>query len=191
MESHGWNAAAEIPAMAELAMYVGDLVPATLTLVERRAIKDGKTSRFVVPVLDLAVSKRRLVEIVAAQTGASPAAIESAGAPGGALQLTSGERWQAAMVDLAFSAVCLAAHLSQFGYCVSLEIGGMISVVIRRKTACKISGPRCKKTIAGSSYTRRASARVYRCLYAAFFVGAPVVAVRVQHGAGVIGGIVS
>lgn len=90
MESHGWNAAAEIPAMAELAMYVGDLVPATLTLVERRAIKDGKTSRFVVPVLDLAVSKRRLVEIVAAQTGASPAAIESAGAPGGALQLTSG-----------------------------------------------------------------------------------------------------
>ena len=64
LESKGWNAAAEIPAMAELAMYVGDLVPATLHLVERRAVRDGKTSRFVVPVLDLAVSKQRLVELV-------------------------------------------------------------------------------------------------------------------------------
>lgn len=64
MESHGYNAAAEIPAMAELAMYVGDLVPAVLHLVERRAVKDGKTSRFVVPVLDLLVSKQRLVELV-------------------------------------------------------------------------------------------------------------------------------
>lgn len=76
METHGWNAAAEIPAMAELAMFVGDLVPATLHLVERRAIKDGKTSRFVVPVLDLMVSKQRLVEIVGAQTGGG--AIEAA-----------------------------------------------------------------------------------------------------------------
>ena len=64
MESHGWNAAAEIPAMAELAMFVGDLVPANLHLVERRIVKDGRTSRFVVPVLDLAVSKQRLVELV-------------------------------------------------------------------------------------------------------------------------------
>lgn len=64
MESHGWNAAAEIPAMAELAMFVGDLVPAHLHLVERKIIRDGKTSRFVVPVLDLAVSKQRLVELV-------------------------------------------------------------------------------------------------------------------------------
>lgn len=79
MESHGWNAAAELPSMAELAMVVGDLVPATLHLVERKAIKDGKTSRFVVPVLDLEVSKQRLVELVggsseAAQIGAGPAA---------------------------------------------------------------------------------------------------------------------
>lgn len=64
MESHGWNAAAELPSMAELAMVVGDLVPATLHLVERKAIKDGKTSRFVVPVLDLQVSKQRLVELM-------------------------------------------------------------------------------------------------------------------------------
>lgn len=70
METHGWNAAAEIPAMAELAMHVGDLVPATLHLVERRAIKDGKTSRFVVPVLDLQVTKKRLVELVGGVGGA-------------------------------------------------------------------------------------------------------------------------
>lgn len=69
MESHGWNAAAEIPAVAELAQYVGDMVPAHLNLVERRAIKDGKTSRFVVPVLDLQIGTARLREIVAEKAG--------------------------------------------------------------------------------------------------------------------------
>lgn len=87
METHGWNAAAEIPAMAELAMYVGDLVPANLHLVERRTVKDGQTSRFVVPVLDLAISKQRLVEIVGQQTGAG--AIGSGGAPVGVPQIAA------------------------------------------------------------------------------------------------------
>ena len=64
-ETHGWNAAAEIPAVAELAQFVGDLVPANLHLVERRSVKDGKTSRFVVPVLDLQIGTARLKEIVA------------------------------------------------------------------------------------------------------------------------------
>lgn len=69
MESHGWNAAAEIPAVAELAQYVGDLVPANLHLVERRSVKDGKTSRFVVPVLDLQIGTARLKQIVAEKSG--------------------------------------------------------------------------------------------------------------------------
>lgn len=69
MESKGWNAAAEIPAVAELAQFVGDLVPAELHLVERRAIKDGETSRFVVPVLDLKIGAARLREVVAAKSG--------------------------------------------------------------------------------------------------------------------------
>lgn len=74
LETHGWNAAAEIPAVAELAQFVGDLVPAHLHLVERRAIKDGKTSRFVVPVLDLQIGTARLKEIVAEVSGqTSPA----------------------------------------------------------------------------------------------------------------------
>lgn len=73
LESHGWNAAAEIPAVAELAAYVGDLVPAHLHLMERRAIKDGKTSRFVVPVLDLAIGRARLAEIVETVMKGDPA----------------------------------------------------------------------------------------------------------------------
>jgi len=73
LETHGWNAAAEIPAVAELAQFVGDLVPANLHLVERRSVKDGKTSRFVVPVLDLQIGTARLKEIVAAKSGATSA----------------------------------------------------------------------------------------------------------------------
>ena len=77
LETHGWNAAAEIPAVAELAQFVGDLVPANLHLVERRSVKDGKTSRFVVPVLDLQIGTARLKEIVAAKSGAAPAVAAS------------------------------------------------------------------------------------------------------------------
>ncbi len=64
LESHGWNAAAELPGLVEIAMHVGEFVPANLYLAERVAIKDGKTSRFVVPGLDLEVAPGRLAEIV-------------------------------------------------------------------------------------------------------------------------------
>lgn len=94
LETHGWNAAAELPSMAEIAMLVGDLVPANLHLVERSSKVEvrGKvtTSRYVVPVLDLAVSKQRLVQIVAAQTGAATAELGAAGAPPGAAQIAAG-----------------------------------------------------------------------------------------------------
>ena len=73
METKGWNAAAELPSMAELAMHVGDLVPATLGLAERSSIiqtdKGPQTSRYVVPYLDLHVTKQRLVEIAGHMTG--------------------------------------------------------------------------------------------------------------------------
>lgn len=72
MESKGWNAAAELPTMAELAMHVGELVPATLGLTERASIiqtdKGPQTSRYVVPYLDLHVTKQRLVEIAGAMS---------------------------------------------------------------------------------------------------------------------------
>jgi len=89
MESKGWNAAAELPSMAELAMHVGDLVPATLSLAQRSAViqVNGKpqTSHFVVPVLDLHVTKKRLVELVGGVGGT--AALEGAGAPSGAVAI--------------------------------------------------------------------------------------------------------
>lgn len=86
MESHGWNAAAEIPAVAELAQFVGDLVPANLHLVERRTIRDGRTSRFVVPVLDLQIGAAGLRQLVAEKSsaglelGAGPTAAGAVGA---------------------------------------------------------------------------------------------------------------
>ena len=89
LESHGWNAAAEIPAMAELAQYVGELVPAVLSLTSRTSVKDGKTSQYVVPVLDLAIQKQRLVEIVAAQTGAGASLSIESGAPQSVPHLTA------------------------------------------------------------------------------------------------------
>ena len=81
LESHGWNAAAELPGVAELAQMVGELVPANLTLHERVAIKDGKTSRFVVPGLDLEVGMKRVVELANAQAQgiAPPAAAQIGG----------------------------------------------------------------------------------------------------------------
>lgn len=112
LESHGWNAAAEIPAIAELAQYVGDLVPATLHLVERRAIKDGQTSRFVVPVLDLQIGAAKLREVVAAKSGL--AELEAPGAPAGTAALESGQREEtprptAADIDAATSVEQLRA----------------------------------------------------------------------------------
>lgn len=90
LESHGWNAAAEIPAVAELAQFVGDLVPAHLNTMERRSVKNGKTSRFVVPVLDLQIGAARLREIVAEKSGttapalvAGPSAMPALEAPAG------------------------------------------------------------------------------------------------------------
>ena len=68
LETHGWNAAAELPAMAELAAFVGDYVPARLVLQQRTSIKDGETNQFVVPVLDLAITKQRLNEVLAGTT---------------------------------------------------------------------------------------------------------------------------
>jgi hypothetical protein len=95
LESHGWNAAVEIPAVAELAQFVGDLVPASLDLVERRAIKDGKTSRFVVPVLDLKIATHRLRELIEAKVNGN--VLEPAA--GGRPALEAGGRSSSAGAD--------------------------------------------------------------------------------------------
>jgi hypothetical protein len=54
--THGWNAAAELPATVELLRRIheeGDIPAAVLGLSERSEIKDGKTRRYVVPELRL------------------------------------------------------------------------------------------------------------------------------------------
>lgn len=76
MESHGWNAAATLPNMHDLAAYLGDLVPARLMLKEQKTVKDGRTNRFVVPVLDLEVSASRLTALVQQANGGQIGAIE-------------------------------------------------------------------------------------------------------------------
>lgn len=81
LETHGWNAAAEIPAVAELAEMVSQMVPARLTLQERRTVKDGQVSRFVVPVLDLQVTAQKLRSVVASSMGDDRPEPISAGAP--------------------------------------------------------------------------------------------------------------
>lgn len=110
MESHGWNAAAEIPAVAELAQYVGDLVPANLNLVPRRSVRDGQTSRFVVPVLDLQIGTARLKEIVAAKSGA-PALEAPEGSSAPALEAPASGT--VAAYDQALAAIAAAADLER------------------------------------------------------------------------------
>lgn len=63
METHGWNAAAELPGTVELiraAAESGRFVEGRLRIEERKQVRDGKTSRFIVPVLDLGVRMREL-----------------------------------------------------------------------------------------------------------------------------------
>lgn len=64
LESHGWNAAAELPGTVEViraAAERGQFLEGRLRIEERSQVKAGKTSRFIVPVLDLDVTMRQLV----------------------------------------------------------------------------------------------------------------------------------
>lgn len=73
METHGWNAAAELPGTVELiraAAETGRFIDGRLRIEERKHVRDGKTSRFIVPVLDLGVRMRELAS--GATIGALP-----------------------------------------------------------------------------------------------------------------------
>lgn len=106
LESHGWHAAAELPGLVELATLVGELVPASLYLAERRVIRDGRTSRFVVPGLDLEVTPGRLAAIVTAQPTPPVASErpEPVGAPAAAPAITTapaGRDWEGELAAVA------------------------------------------------------------------------------------------
>lgn len=53
LESHGWNAATTLPGTVELLAGQGRFIQAVLRLEQRSEKKDGKTKRYVVPVIDI------------------------------------------------------------------------------------------------------------------------------------------
>jgi hypothetical protein len=56
LDSHGWNAAAELPGTLEIlhqAAAQGKFIPATLRIEHRTKKADGQTRRFIVPVVEL------------------------------------------------------------------------------------------------------------------------------------------
>lgn len=139
MESHGWNAAAEIPSMAELAMFVGDLVPANLNLAARTAIRDGKTSQFVVPVLDLQVSKARLVELMGHDGG------RQIGAASSVAQITSGpasdhDDWTDLLADATTPEECRAIWL-QAGAAGALTDALRVAITSRAQELAPVDVP--------------------------------------------------
>jgi hypothetical protein len=64
LESHGYYAAVELSAtaaMLEQATARGQMLPARLRIDQRRQLKDGKTTRYAVPVIDIDVRFREAV----------------------------------------------------------------------------------------------------------------------------------
>jgi hypothetical protein len=77
LESHGYFAATELAGIAELLQQVSATdryLPATLRLEQRSARRQGKLSRFAVPVLEVGATVQEAIEAVA---GGSMPAIES------------------------------------------------------------------------------------------------------------------
>lgn len=65
LESHGWNAAVELPQAAEFLAYAGGYVDGWLALEERvsRSIKDGKSEKkvYLVPIIEIGVTPAQLM----------------------------------------------------------------------------------------------------------------------------------
>jgi hypothetical protein len=61
LESHGWNAAVELPGLAAFVARADGMVPAFLTLEERVVKKDGRTNRFMVPGIDVDITPSQLL----------------------------------------------------------------------------------------------------------------------------------
>lgn len=78
LESHGYYAAVELSAtagMLEQATANGQMFPARLRIDQRAQVKDGKTTRYAVPVIDIDV---RFREALGGLAGAQPLALEAA-----------------------------------------------------------------------------------------------------------------
>lgn len=69
LESHGYYAAVELAAtshMLEQATARGQLLPARLRIDQRRQVKDGKTTKYAVPVIDIDITMREALPLVGA-----------------------------------------------------------------------------------------------------------------------------
>ena len=61
LESHGWNAATELPHVAEFLAQAGAYIDGWLGLEERVSISNGETKRFVVPIIDIDITPAQLL----------------------------------------------------------------------------------------------------------------------------------
>lgn len=89
VESHGMNAAVELPGTVELlhqALEHGVLIPAQLRIDQRTAKKDGQTRHFIVPVLEIPTVTMAALRSPEGVAGLNPADVPAlAGVPAGEL----------------------------------------------------------------------------------------------------------
>lgn len=87
LESHGINAAMELPGTVQVILMASDagrFLPGRLRIEHRTSKKAGLTRNFVVPVIDLDITSRELM------SGEAPKTIESGAVPGEARALQAG-----------------------------------------------------------------------------------------------------
>ena len=84
LESHGWNAAVELPEAAEFLAAVGGYVNGWVALEERVSKSEGKTRRFLVPTIEIDVTP---AELMAGRGSITPPSVEG---PVAAAALESG-----------------------------------------------------------------------------------------------------
>lgn len=61
LETHGWNAAVELPDAAEFLAQAGGYVNGWVALEERVSVADGQTRRFMVPIIEIDVTPAQLM----------------------------------------------------------------------------------------------------------------------------------
>jgi hypothetical protein len=87
LESHGYYAAVELPAVAEFLASTRGYVPAALVLEERISKRNGQTRRYMVPAIE--VEQVTPAQLMNGQGGISPQAVEA----GGPAAIEPGPSW--------------------------------------------------------------------------------------------------
>lgn len=102
LDSHGWNAANELGGVAEILAAIrerGVIVPANLRLEQRTTKRNGQTSHYVVPMLDVLPTMRELTtlqpgDIRSSLPPAPPALRAIGGAPAERPKVEAPKAWQ-------------------------------------------------------------------------------------------------